>query len=239
MEQADVHKIRVGERVFRYLYEKRAERAEAQELICRLSEDLPETVVFGGMIRDLALGSTRDFNSDIDLVSMADRATIFSLIQRYTPQVNKFGGFRFAVGRQLFDIWSFQDTWAFREGLVCAETFENLCATTFFNVDAACQPLKSKKIISSSGYLESLESRTLDINLEDNPAPDKVVIRAIRMMINKDLKASPRLQSYILRNAKKDLWKSYFTGSFLKLMEKHQENHTDLSFTCCLQRDLF
>ena len=33
MEQADINKTKVGERVFRYLYERRAERAEAQELI--------------------------------------------------------------------------------------------------------------------------------------------------------------------------------------------------------------
>lgn len=239
MEQADVNKTKVGERVFRYLYERRADRAEAQELIRRLSEELPETVVFGGMIRDLALGSARDFNSDIDLVSMADRATIFSLIQRYDPQINKFGGFRFAVGRQLFDIWSFQDTWAVREGLVRAESFEDLCATTFFNVDAACQPLRSKKIISSANHLESLRRRTLDINLEANPAPAKVAARAIRMMVKRDLNASPRLQSYILRNAKKDLWKCGFTGSFLKLMERHQESHSDFSFSHCLQKDLF
>lgn len=191
------------------------------------------------MIRDLALGSARDFNSDIDLVSMADRATIFSLVQCYDPKINKFGGFRFAVGRQLFDIWSFQDTWAVREGLVRAESFEDLCATTFFNVDAACQPLKSKKIISSANHLESLRSRTLDINLEANPAPDKIVIRAIRMMVNRNLKASPHLQSYILRNSTKDLWTSGFIGSFLKLMEIHQECNAGLPFVYSQQTELF
>jgi len=239
MEQAEIHTSKIGKRVYRYLYERRATRATTQELICRLSNSLPETVVFGGMIRDFSLGLARDFSSDIDLVSMADRATILSVIDQYHPQTNKFGGFRFAVGGQLFDIWSFQDTWAFKEGLVKGEQIEDICATTFFNMDAAYQPLKSKKIRSSRNYLDSVLSRTLDINLEPNPAPDKVAIRAIYMAIRRDVKISPRLQLFILKNAANTSWKSEFTGSFLKLMASHIEKFDSVPFSYRPQTNLF
>jgi hypothetical protein len=208
-------------------------------LINTLAQALPETVVFGGMIRDISLCPARKFNSDIDLVSMADRKSIFSVIRRYNPKLNKFGGFRFTVGYQLFDIWSYQDTWAFREGLVKATAFEDLCATTFFNMDAACQPLKSRRIIASVDYFESLRNRILDINLEANPAPDKIAIRAIRMSIERDLKVSSRLQTFVLRNANNTLWKTTFTGSFLKLMAKHYEKNMGIPFSFRPQPDLF
>lgn len=239
MGQAEVHTSRIGKRVYRYLYEKRARRTHTQDLIYRLTQTLPETVVFGGMIRDFSLGLAREFNSDIDLVSMADRVSILSVIQQYSPETNKFGGFRFAVGRQLFDIWSFQDTWAFREGLVKAEKIEDLCATTFFNMDAAYQPLKSKKIVSAATYLDSVMSRTLDINLEANPAPDKAAIRAIHMAIRREIKISPRLQLFILKNTNNAFWRHELTGLFLKLMAKHLENNTNQPFSFHPQADLF
>ncbi|MGZ4968595.1 MAG: hypothetical protein ACXV8O_02605 [Methylobacter sp.] len=228
---------KVGIRIHRYLFKKNNARKNTYLFIQQLSKSLPETVVFGGMIRDFSLTSGRNFNSDIDLVSMADRESILSAIRCYNPVHNKFGGFRFAVGRQLFDIWSYQDTWAFRERLVTPTSIEDLCSTTFFNMDAAYQPLKSKKIICSPKYIESLESQTLDINLEENPAPEKIAARAIYMSINKDLKVSPRLQAYILKNAKNSLWRSH--ASYLRHMAKHRENHEDLNFYYRPQVDLF
>src|SRR5690242_8549902 len=118
MRNAEAHASIVGKQVYRYLNEDCSTRANTRDLINMVAQALPETVVFGGMIRDISLWPAREFNSDIDLVSMADRKSILSVIRRYNPKLNKFGGFRFAVGYQLFDIWSYQDTWAFREGLV-------------------------------------------------------------------------------------------------------------------------
>lgn len=239
MEQSDTNTFKVGERVHRYLYSTTAVRANTRNLICKLSQSLPETFVFGGMIRDFSLGLAREFNSDIDLVSMDDRTTIFSAIRQYNPEINKFGGFRFAVGRQLFDIWSFQDTWAFREGLVKATTIDDLCATTFFDIDAVCLPLKSRKIISSAKYLDSVRNSTLDINLEENPAPGKIAVRAARMAINSGIRISPRLQLFIIKNTKDTFWRGEIAALFLKLMVKHNEKHADLPFSFCPQIDLF
>lgn len=239
MKNTEIHASIVGKQIYRYLNEDRSTRAHTRDLINLLARTLPETVVFGGMIRDISLWPARKFNSDIDLVSMADRKTILSVIRRYNPKLNKFGGFRFAVGSQLFDIWSYKDTWAIREGLVKAVAFEDLCATTFFNMDAACQPLKSRRIISSVNYFESMRNRILDINLEPNPAPDKVSIRAIRMSIERDLKVSSRLQYFILKNTSNTLWKTNLAGSYLRLMSEHYENSAGVPFSFRPQLNLF
>ncbi|MEI7842805.1 MAG: hypothetical protein WCI39_07215 [Gallionellaceae bacterium] len=229
----------VGKRVFRYLHTQTPSRVGVPEFIDGISRDIPSTVVFGGMIRDFSLGTARSFNSDIDLVSMADRADILAVIRKHNPVMNKFGGYRFAVGRQLFDIWSFQDTWAVREGLVKADTFEDLCLTTFFNLDGVCQPLTSSKIISAQDYFYLAQDRTLDVQLNENPAPEKIASRAIRMLINSTMKASPQLQLYILKNARKDLWRSALSSSVLRHLARHQNEHPDLPYAYGMQSELF
>lgn len=217
----------VGKRVHRYLHYRQPARRETHALISSIMQALPETVVFGGMIRDLALKSAKEFCSDIDMVTMGSRAEILALIRPFEPEINKFGGYRFVVGKQLFDIWSYQDTWAFREGLIKANSFKDLCLTTFFNVDAACQPLASKDVITTFDYMQTLKTRLLDINLEENPAPRKVASRAIRMAVQYNLRISTRLQLYVLKHADKNLWKSGPSRVFLSLAASHIEKCGD------------
>lgn len=227
----------VGARVNNYL--KKVESAVVREFVDDAVEYLPDTVIFGGMIRDFALGGVREFASDIDLVSMASREEIRIFISKYNPQANKFGGFRFVVGGQMFDIWSFNDTWAFKQGLVKASGFHDLCKTTFFNVDAACKPLNSTSLISDEDYLESLECRLLDINLEQNPAPNSIAARAIRMAITKNLRMSSRLQEYVLKYAEASLWIEGLTKTYLSLVESHLNSCPGKPFEFEPQVELF
>lgn len=71
------------------------------------------------MIREFALGNARRFVSDIDLVSTASQSEIAIAVAKHSAVQNKFGGFRFVIEKQRFDIWSLPDTWAFRSGVAC------------------------------------------------------------------------------------------------------------------------
>lgn len=228
----------VGKRVHGYLFNGRVANNGTRDFIDHLSQAIPQTVVFGGMIRDLGFNNAREFKSDIDLVCMADKGDILSVVNKYNPTMNKFGGFRFIVGHQLFDIWAYQDTWAFKEKIVKANSLEDLCATTFFNVDAAYQPIKSRDIVSSFDYLDILKKRVLDINLEENPAPQKIAARAIRMAISCDLAVSPRLQQFIIKNTATALRKNGPTGTFLALVEKHIQRSNEEAFRFAPQENL-
>lgn len=230
MEATEKSSKMIGKRIRRYLFDGGYSRHATREAVIHLAESLPGTVVFGGMIRDLGLASARTFNSDIDLVSLADRAEILSVIARYNPVVNKFGGFRFAAGKQLFDIWSYQDTWAFKEGLVKPKTLQDLCLTTFFNLDGAFHPLKSDKIYGAANFISSLNSRMLDINLQENPAPQNMAVRAIKLAIHLDLTISSRLLAFILSNSASALWRDGPSRIFLELAKKHYEMRTDTPF---------
>jgi hypothetical protein len=191
---------RLQKNVQGYLARPAIGRAGLKMTINEISENLPNTVIFGGMIRDFALGIARKFSSDIDFVSMSSRDSIFKAISHHSPTMNKFGGFRFVIGKQQFDIWSFSDTWAFREGHALGENFSDLLKTTFFNLDAAYYHLSETKITFASDYEKFIEERLLDINLAPNPRPSSIAHRALSLALTRQLGITRALAFFILEN---------------------------------------
>lgn len=221
----------------RYLDYESRERDILNSTLERLAENLDETIIFGGMIREFALGNTRDFSSDIDIVTMSNRSEIFAAIKNYSPKLNKFGGFRFLVGTQLFDIWSFEDTWAFRKGLVRGDSFDDLFKTTFFNIDAAGFDLKTRKPLLSEIYLEALRTRTLDLNLIANPAPAAMAKRAVKLALENNLAVSHDLLTYILENSEPICHSEY--SRFLDSVESLNSKFYFDKFRFWYQQSLF
>lgn len=189
----------IKESVRSYINRQNTVRAELKTTLSSIVSALPETVIFGGMIRDFALGDARNFFSDIDLVTFGSQEEITNAIRAYSPKRNKFGGFRFVANKQVYDLWSFQDTWAFQQGYVQGRKIEDLLNTTFFNVDASAYSLISDCIYISDECLKGIESRVLDINLPANPAPQRMVQRAIRYGLEKDFSIGPDLAAYIVK----------------------------------------
>lgn len=185
-------------RISEYLERQVPDRLALRDAIREIRDQLPETVIFGGMIRDFALGSARGFASDIDLVSLASDAEIENVVRAFSPQRNKFGGFRFRAEKWRFDIWSLPKTWAFKEGLVPGESFDDLLATTFFNVDAAIFHLSSRTVRTSGTFSSGISCRILDVNLQQNPYPSGMARRALRMAMAHDFAMSARLVSYVV-----------------------------------------
>lgn len=233
-----VSPLKVKKSVRRYLGYESLERGLLKRTLDHVSENLDEAIIFGGMIREFGLGNTRFFKSDIDIVSLSSRSDIYSAIKEYSPKLNKFGGFRFAVGTQLFDIWSFNDTWAFRTGLVEAESINDIVKTTFFNLDAAAFNLKSKELLHSDDYAESLRSRLLDLNLQENPSPASMAKRAMRMVVDNELSVSHRLAEYILLNSKLGNI-DYASSLFLAELKNFVGSSSDEKFSFSPQKSLF
>lgn len=188
-----------GRRIAEYLERSVPDRTALRETIKEIRVQLPETVIFGGMIRDFALGRARGFASDIDLVSLASDSEILNAIEAFDPQRNKFGGFRFRAEKWRFDIWSLPKTWAFREGIVAGGEFSDLLATTFFNVDAAIFHLSSRTVCTSGVFSAGIGGRILDVNLEQNPSPIGMARRALLMAMEHDFAMSARLVSYVVQ----------------------------------------
>lgn len=188
-------------RVVHYLELQTTERRGLRSVVANISARLPDTVIFGGMMREFALGNARNFTSDIDLVSAASSEAIVTAIADYLPTRNKFGGFRFTVNQRRFDIWALQDTWAFKQGYVSAPSFENLLKTSFFNLDAAFFHLGSRQVTTHEGYERWIATSLLEINLESNPRPANMVRRALDLVIENQLTVGNRLARFLAVHA--------------------------------------
>lgn len=231
-------KVKVKERVSRYLWRQSAHRDRLRRTLENIATRLDDTFIFGGMIREFGLGNSRAFSSDIDIVSLSSRSEIYTAIKQYSPRMNKFGGYRFLVDKQLFDIWSFEDTWAFKAGLVEGSAPQDIFKTTFFNLDAAAFHLKPQKFSCSDNYIDALRSRLLDLNLEENPSPAGMVRRAIKMAIENELLITRRLGEYILNNADEKTL-DFFANSFVRALDKFLTASDHEAFSFAPQRCLF
>lgn len=192
-----------------------------QHFIDGVKNAVPDTVVFGGMVRDFHFDRPSNFQSDIDLVCMASSSDVERLIRDFDPVKNKFGGFRLLAGKQPVDIWALDQTWAFKQGLAQANGISDLCATTFFNVDAAYVSLRDWSVNRSPIFEEAIDTDVLDLNLERNPSPSKATQRAISLSVKLGLDLSPRLQRYVLDNADESLYVRPVYGIYLKLLGEH------------------
>lgn len=219
----------------RYLNRETASRVAIKNNLDVVVERLNGTMIFGGMLRDFALKRGGMFVSDIDLVTMSAQNEIRAAIAPFCPAQNKFGGFRFAVGKTLFDIWAFEDTWAFRQGLVEGKRLEDLLKTTFFNVDAAAYALSSGKFYYADGWVEAIESRLLDINLPQNVSVQGMMKRAIKLACGMDFSIGGRLARFMVRNINlRDLDRVGCT--FMLDLKRHVESGLDTPYSFDPQR---
>lgn len=207
-------------KIARYISRSDEQRSSLREILDHIQREIPETVIFGGMVRDFGLSNVKRFSSDIDLVTTASAQDIYRLIRPYQPVRNKFGGFRFVCASRLFDIWSLEDTWAIREGYVKGKSLESLLSTTFFNLDAAFFRISDCRVYAAENYERCLSRRILDINLQENPDPKQMAVRAVHMAIKKDLFIAPNLGEFILR----ELYRksaSLLVESYVKNLSEH------------------
>jgi hypothetical protein len=174
--------------------------------VCRVFEYFKpagDVILFGGVLRDLALGGTRVYPSDIDIVvRVADKEKFKALLTPLRAKRNRFGGYRFAVAKWNFDVWSFSDTWAFRAGLVEGCSVDDLLKTTFFDWDAIAYITHDKRLVFSERYFEKISRRVVDINLLENPNPLGAALRALRIFGSGKGQLTPRLARYAINTVR-------------------------------------
>ena len=162
-----------------------------------IGKKFSEVAVVGGMIRDVALAGTGHFRSDVDLVIVAPSRDVRRFATERDARPNRFGGFSTMLGSVKFDFWALEDTWASAQGLVNVNRLADVTRTTFFVLDAAVYDLKSKQLHLHPNYLNHLMSRTLDLNLRDNPSQKGNLVRAVRRVLREDLNVGPDLRLFL------------------------------------------
>lgn len=155
----------------------------------------------GGFPRDLA--STGRVPRDIDIVvDDVDPEEAVRLIGGEVLRKTRFGGVHARLGLWPVDIWSISQTWAFREGVVRFEAFDDLPKTTFLNIEAIAvelfpRPGKRARRVIEHGFFEAIQRRTIELNLEENPFPGLCVVRSLVFAERLRFDLGSRLVSYL------------------------------------------
>jgi hypothetical protein len=158
--------------------------------------------VFGGVLRDLLVLGLRKKPRDIDIV--VDNGTTAELREALTPHIrreNRFGGFQLQINRWNLDVWPLDSTWAFVNNTGLEPNPENLPRTTFLNVEAIAVGIDENGLVSDifeHGFFDGIESRTLQINLKDNPYPALAAVRALATARKLGFFLSTELGRYIV-----------------------------------------
>ncbi len=145
-----------------------------------------DVYLFGGLLRDMALLGKNGFNSDIDIVVEGNWNNCISYLESLGAQKNKFGGYRLEVAEWPVDIWNAEETWAIKQGLVSYNGIGSLTQTTVLNWDAILMNWRTRNFVCDPKYVETINSRALDIVLEENPNPLGMAVRVFRHLCLKN-----------------------------------------------------
>lgn len=182
----------------RYFLWRRPATRDQISMVLEALRDVGPSAIFGGLLRDLCLLGSRNFQSDVDIVvDSQSQDDIERRLFKWNPVRNKFGGYRFSIGAQAFDVWTLDNTWAFQHGLVGEADFSTLPLTTFFNWDAVAYRIDDGSIVCSDNYFADLSEKVIDVNLQENPNPIGAVVRTLRMAAIHQPLFSPRLINHI------------------------------------------
>lgn len=155
------------------------------------------TFLFGGFPRLIARGGDPKTARDIDIVVHTDRLMLQASVKRWAARSTRFGGMHLRIGDQRVDVWTLQDTWAFRQKKVAFScTPDNLIRTVFLSIDALAIDVW-RGAVFSDGYRESARRMQLDIVLRDNPYPALCVLRSLVFAQEYCMRPSRQLRRYI------------------------------------------
>ncbi len=157
--------------------------------------------LFGGVLRDLLILGRRQRPRDIDVVVAGESRQLDPDLAPNIRHKNRFGGFRLELSRWNVDVWQLEKTWAFQHNAHLLPQPENLPRTTFLNVEAVAVSIGHHgraESIYEHNFFRAIQTKTIDINFEDNPYPALATVRALATAFRIQFTLSPNLARYIL-----------------------------------------
>lgn len=168
---------------------------------------LGPSAVIGGLVRDMARRGKVGFMSDIDLVIDAPPREVAELAGRLGAAPNAFGGYSSSHPGWEIDFWALTETWAAVAGHVRMRGFDDLVDATFFDCDAICYEIETRRLHALPGYFERLASRKIEVNLLPNPSPEGNLLRAARRILLWGFDPGPRLRAFLEATLDEDAYR--------------------------------
>lgn len=162
--------------------------------IYRLLDDYPESkrfiktlstvgelIFFGGSIRDYYFNNgytdiPRDFDIAIKL-NYDQKGQFEDIVGQQHYRKNRFGGYKVNIENIEFDIWNFEDTWAFRKKKLTAEE-KNLIKSVYLSIDGIAYNFNQDTLYDQE-LKWSIENKLITIVLKDNPQKNLNLLRAL------------------------------------------------------------
>lgn len=161
---------------------------------------ISEVLIFSGIIRNFFI-NTYGPARDLDLVVDGNKNSVGIFLDKFLSVRNSFGGYKITVGSVKVDIWHIEDTWAYSNSKVDFELFQdyNLPNTAFFNFSSVVFDFNNSEFIPSTSFNHFLDTKELDMVLEDNPMPQLCIVNTIYYMTKFNLNVSFKLKNYCLQ----------------------------------------
>lgn len=213
------------------------EKPEVNEFYNHL-KSYGDLIMVGGALRDLTF---QEEPRDLDLIINYQQDDLDKILEGYNYRRNRFGGYNLRIGNIELDVWSISSHWAFKENIYeCA--FENITRGAFYNFDALALNLQTLDI-DIGNFIHTLESKTLDLNLDEeyvhlNPSPSKNIMRALRLKKTWELSLSEKVTNYCYRWIKET---NLSLEDLLAIEYKHYGDSilNKLDYDLILENDLF
>lgn len=172
---------------------------------------ISEILIFSGVTRDFFLQKKSNDIRDLDLVVNCHDKLLYQFLKKFKHTRNSFGGYKIRVDNLYIDIWKLEETWALKNSKIQLSLFDSysLPSTAFFNFSSIVYDYNNQMFIATSDFLRFLQTKKIDLVLEDNPLPELCIINSIYYKNKFNLELSNHLKEYIVNNFPKHSKEDY------------------------------
>ncbi|MGC4033120.1 MAG: hypothetical protein QM754_15565 [Tepidisphaeraceae bacterium] len=234
----------VRHRLRHFLWDTRERKSARADALRRIMRHGWQACLFGGVVRDIVVKSPWVETRDIDIV-VADVSTdeLREAFADVLVRQTRFGGLTLNIQGWMFDVWPLALTWGCQFFPLFASSFAVLPRTTFFSVEAIAVELSAAsgvpRMIYQDRFVQSIKSRTIMLNLAENPYPELCIVRAFALARKLDFALDVHLVRHLAEWAKRisvpkiekamlsHYGKASFDRSELKLLVMQLREHAD------------
>ena len=163
-------------------------------------QELGDMYLIGGVLREIKDNGRIISLRDMDVVlNTTNEKKYEQFLYSYSPEINRFGGYRVQCQDLIIDIWLLRQTWAYSKQVIKCDSkdyAQMLPRTVFLNIDAIIYDMKNDKWYDTE-YQKAMKTRVLDIVLEENPFIELNIVRSIVLKQKYEMAFSDKLREVI------------------------------------------
>lgn len=162
--------------------------------------ELGDIYLIGGVLREIRDNGKILLLRDIDIVLDTERELEYrNLLSEYSPENNRFGGYKIHCHDLIVDIWLMKQTWAYSANIIECDRKDYskmLHKTVFLNMDSIVYDMKND-IWYDDIYRKAMKTKILDVVLEENPFLELNIVRSFVIRKKYEMDFSERLKALI------------------------------------------